>query len=349
MRSQSTAVLSLLLLAWPCLAVPDFSTSTIKPRSETPLTASVAVFDLHLRNTGNEGGTPVYLEIDWGGAGFFIDIDGLDNMEIDQDRGTVTCYLQLPPGTVKHMVLRVFTFNEARGGALPVRLRMADFNHQTEHWDHCAITPESRPDPVLMRIGPIGINQAALVLLLWLGAIPLVLLFLSAVLKRNGHAADKIRGKAAAITFLWMMPIGFWLIFGAMAWKDWQILTRWTETRGTIVGRHMEVTTSNNASQQAKRQGTDQNYSITLALRFDHQGKTVFGSGYDPDSFLQIGGRKQREKEIREWTVGASIPCWYNPENPTELVVKRGFGGAYFFALLPLPFFLFGVRMLRRR
>jgi hypothetical protein len=41
-------------------------------------------------------------------------------------------------------------------------------------------------------------------------------------------------------------------------------------------------------------------------------------------------------------------PCWYNPDDPLEVIVLRGFGGAYLFALLPLPVFLLGVAGLRR-
>ncbi len=342
--SKYYPVLLLLLIAGPCLAGPDFSSSTIAPRNPNPLSSDIVVFDLVLRNTGNEGGTPVFLEVDWGAAGFLADTEGLDSAEVDHDAGTLRHYLALPAGAEKRVSLHLFTFSEAKGDALSVRMRLADFNHNSEHWDQASITLEPRPVPVKMRIGSIGINDAALVLLLWMAATLLAWILFRWLLKAGPEGPRK----AAALTFLWMMPIGFWLIFAAMAWKDWQILTRWTQTRGTIIGRHMEVTTNNNASQQAKRQGTDQNYSITLALRFGHQGKTVYGSGYDPDSFLQMGGRKQREKEIREWTVGATIPCWYNPDNPAELVVKRGFGGAYFFALLPLPFFLFGVRLLRK-
>jgi hypothetical protein len=343
--SKYYPVFLLFLIAEPCLAGPDFSGSSIAPRNPNPTTSSIVVFDLILRNTGNEGGTPVFLDLDWGGAGFLAETEGLDSAEVDHDAGTLSHYLALPAGAEKRVSLHLFTFIEAKGDVQSVRMRLADFNHNSEHWDQAGITLEPRPVPVNMRIGSIGINDAALLLLLWMGGTLIAWIIFGALLKASPGGSKK----AAALTFLWMMPIGFWLIFGAMARKDWQILTRWTETRGTIIGRHMEVTTSNTASQQAKRQGTDQNYSITLALRFDHQGKTVFGSGYDPDSYLQIGGRKQREKEIREWTVGSTIPCWYNPDNPTELVVKRGFGGAYFFALLPLPFFLFGVRMLRRR
>jgi hypothetical protein len=53
------------------------------------------------------------------------------------------------------------------------------------------------------------------------------------------------------------------------------------------------------------------------------------------------------EKEFREWKIGAQVPCWYDPLNPLDVVMKRGFGGAYVFALLPLLTFAMGVAILR--
>jgi hypothetical protein len=47
------------------------------------------------------------------------------------------------------------------------------------------------------------------------------------------------------------------------------------------------------------------------------------------------------------------VPCWYNPADPLDVVVRNGFGGAYLFALFPLPIAVFGLfrvrAMLRRR
>ena len=44
-----------------------------------------------------------------------------------------------------------------------------------------------------------------------------------------------------------------------------------------------------------------------------------------------------------KWTVGNAVPCWFNPAEPRDVIVIRGFGGAYLFALLPLLLFVLGV------
>jgi hypothetical protein len=42
------------------------------------------------------------------------------------------------------------------------------------------------------------------------------------------------------------------------------------------------------------------------------------------------------------WTINSTVPCWYNPDDPSDVVVRNGFGGAYLFALFPLPVAAFG-------
>jgi len=76
-------------------------------------------------------------------------------------------------------------------------------------------------------------------------------------------------------------------------------------------------------------------------------GRETFSSGFDTGSRLGIGGQGGRTEELNAWTVGAGVPCWYDPADPLDVVVLRGFGGAYLFALLPLPVFLLGVAGLR--
>ncbi|MBL7827955.1 MAG: DUF3592 domain-containing protein [Saprospiraceae bacterium] len=346
----SAVVFSLLIASGNCLAGPDFSTSTITPRTQTPLTSSIVLYDLVLRNTGDGGGMPMFLQLDWGGAGFLAGIEGLDSAQVDHDAGMLTHYLDLPAGTERRATLQLFTFNEAKGDALSVRMRLVDFSHTgSEYWEHPTITLEQRPYSGGVSAGSVFVTNAGLMVLLWLGLSLLAWMVFKALMNRRSASGADATRRAAALTFLWMMPIGFWCFFGAMAWKDIQICSKWVETQGTIIGRHMDVSTTSARYQSTRSQQNNTAYSIALALKFEYQGKTMYGSGYDPDSFLEFGGRKQREKEIREWTVGAQIPCWINPEDPTELVVKRGFGGAYLFALLPLPFFIGGVRLLRKR
>jgi hypothetical protein len=152
-------------------------------------------------------------------------------------------------------------------------------------------------------------------------------------------------GPGAAVAAV-MIALGFWMIFGAMAWRDYRSLTRWPETTCTVLGGRLSAQTT---TRTGTRPGTDTtNYVPVLGLRYVVNGTETFSSGFDTGSRLGVGGRGGRTGELAAWTVGGEVPCWYDPDDPLDVVVRRGFGGAYLFALFPIPVFLLGLAGLRR-
>jgi hypothetical protein len=86
-----------------------------------------------------------------------------------------------------------------------------------------------------------------------------------------------------------------------------------------------------------------------LALKYTAGDREIISTGYETGTRLSIGTGESAAAEYAQWTLGAAVPCWFNPSDPRDAIVIRGFGGAYFFALIPLPVFVFGVLGLRRR
>lgn len=142
--------------------------------------------------------------------------------------------------------------------------------------------------------------------------------------------------------------MGFWAIFAGLAWRDLQTLTEWMPADAMIIGRR-ETLQTDSAEGSTRRTRTAGSSSVTpeFALRYQASGVEILSTGYDTGTSLRIGGRVTHEQEMRDWRVGKVIPCWYNPADPTDVVVRRGFGGAYFFALFPLPICWLGLQQLR--
>jgi hypothetical protein len=160
----------------------------------------------------------------------------------------------------------------------------------------------------------------------------------------SGASPSRI-GPGAAVAAV-MVSLGFWAIFGAMAWRDYRSITVWPETTCTILGGRLSAQST---TRTGTRPGTDTtNYVPVLGLRYQVGRREVFSSGYDTGSRIGIGGRGGRTEELAGWTVGAGVRCWYNPDDPLDVVVVRGFGGAYLFALFPIPVFLIGLYGLGR-
>jgi hypothetical protein len=194
---------------------------------------------------------------------------------------------------------------------------------------------------------------AGIVVVLWLIAGALLFLIVMARSQRTragspsgqepsaiGSRIGPVGGVAAV-----MIALGFWTIFGVMAWRDYQSVTLWPQTSCTILGGRLSAQSTTRRATRPQEDTT--NYVPVLGLRYEVNGREMFSSGYDTGSGLGIGGQGGRTKELAEWTVGSTVPCWYNPNDPLDVVVLNGFGGAYLFALLPLPVFLLGASGLR--
>lgn len=184
----------------------------------------------------------------------------------------------------------------------------------------------------------------------------LVLWLLSRVRSRHG-ASRAGRGRPAArlVARGWdplaavlavVLALGFWTIFGSMARRDWRSLS-WPETTCTVLDRRLRIETTTSGADRSPASRTTMYFDKLLALRYQVDGVDTISTGFDTGSRLQIGGGGNARQELERWALGATVPCWFDPAEPGDVLVVRGFGGAYLFAIFPLPLLLFGVWRLR--
>lgn len=331
--------IGLLLGLIPSLeAKPDFAASEITVASKTVLEGEVAHFKLWLRNRGDEAADPTQVRIQWPLMGHVVEVRGLENAQPDDDARVVTGSVPLPVGGERVVEVAVLAPRDSGGRMLSMTAQIIHYHTMAENWVHGSVAIDTRIRPDGMRIGGLRIAPAGLMTLGWLVATGLAIGVVSVL--GGGRNQGRFFGPRAGVTAI-MIAIGFWLIFAAMAWRDYRVLREWTETTGTIIGRRVETQTVS-SSQRPGSGTTSQSRTSDVskpefALRYKVEGREMLSTGYDTGSSLRVGGgRAQLEKEFREWTVGAQVRCWYDPRDPTDVVVKRGFGGAYLFALLPL-------------
>lgn len=352
MQSPIVSILFAVFLAG-CLpgslrAGPDFSQSSIAVSSEAPLEADLVRFTLHLKNSGDALADPAQLEIEWPLMGFFAGVEGLEEFQIDEGARKITASLSLPPSSAKTVMVDVLAPRDSGGDALTVAVHLAHFFSGTEHWDRKTVTIDTRlPGSEDGRSGGVRILSAGWWVLAWF--VIAVLIWGFVCLRMRGR--EKSRVGSIGVAACLAIPVGFWMVFAAMAWRDYEVLVNWTETTAMIVGRRdktQTVTSSRRSSSGSSVSSQSEIVSPEFALRYEVDGKTIHSTGYDTGSSIRVGGRVRREVEMRNWVRGATIPCWYDPDDPRDVVVRRGFGGAYVFALIPLPIFLIGLHLMRR-
>ncbi len=329
-------------------ANPDFTASEISAANDTVLEGAVAHFKLMLRNRGDAPADPVQLRIQWPIMGHLIEVTGADNVHFDQDDRVVTASISLPVGSEREVDAAVLAPRDSAGRSLTLSAQAIHYHTMAETWMHQSVTIDTRPKTDGILLGRLRIAPAGVATLIWLAVTLAALLAVSLI---RGSRKQGFFGARAGVLAI-MIALGFWLIFAAMAWRDYCVLYAWPETTGTIVSRRVQIETVN-ASQPRQSGSNSQPSAIAkpeFALRYVVNDQAMLSTGYDTGSSLRVGGGKaQLAKEFKEWAIGAQVPCWYDPLDPADVVIKRGFGGAYFFAVLPLFPFWLGWSILHRR
>lgn len=332
-------------VASPAAAAPDFTQSTIAVEPATLVEGDVATFRIALRNTGDEDAGAVAVMVEWPVMGFLVGMDGFDAPVVDRATRRIEATTPLARGEARQFALRVLTPRDSAGDSFSVTVRAAHYASGAEHWFHHSVSPDSRLSHEGIPMGGVRVNPVMFVVLLFLVAAVL----LAVVASRGERGRRGAHGPGAAVAIV--VSLGFWTFFATMAWRDYQSLTSWTSTTCTVAGRRLVAsgTTSTSGSRTSGRATSDPTvYEPLLALQYEVGGREMVSSGYDTGSSLRIGGLERRTRELQAWGEGTRVPCWFDPQHPEDVVVHRGFGGAYLFALFPIPVFLLGVALLRR-
>ena len=346
MTSALNGVLALLASVALIAVKPDFSESTITAESPTIAEGDVVTFTMLLRNSGDQPAPGTELELELPFEAMFVDLAGLEHPTIDPHAKLVTASVDLPAGGEHRVSFRLVVPRDSGGSTLNPSFRLRNLYLATEHSSGARIDVDTRVPTSGIRIGGIRIGPPELALLALLALYPTLLFFAR---RRGGHANRRRSESPHAPVLALVIAVGFWTIFAAMAWRDWRTINAWRQTSCTIVDSRLraETTSSIEPGRRGRIRPTT-SYSALLALKYSVDGQEVVSTGFDTDSRLGIGGAQRAYEDVSRWPIGTVVPCWFDPDDVGDVVVIPGFGGAYFFALLPLPLFIYGFMAIRR-
>ena len=317
----------------PPAAAPDFSQSAMTMEPATVVEGDVVTFHVRLRNTGDEDAPYTELQVDLPLEAMFVDLTGLEQADIDPIAKVIEATINLPAGGERTFHFRMVVPRDAGGRLLSPRLRARYLYRGVEFNAGEPIQIDTRISTSGVAFGGVRFNSATLAVLGVLALYPAL------------RVLTRARVRSAAPSLAITVAVGFWLLFAAMARDDWRTVTAFRQTTCTIVDSRMRVETETSRVPRSRLMpaATNTTYKPLLALRYQADGREVISTGYDSSSRLSIGGAARAGREYAQWKVGGQVPCWYDPDDVGRVLVIPGFGGAYFFALFPVPLFAYAV------
>ena len=288
-------------------------------------------FLAHIRNSGDAPAPFTEVEFELPLEAMFVDVAGLDGAKADMDDKVIAATIDLPAGADRQFTVRMVVPRDAGGHTLSPNLKVRYAHAGVEFRGGEPVTIDTRVAETGLALGGIRFNRPSLVLI--------AVLLLYPVLRLLTSSRKSTQGPIVLI----VICVGFLSIFAGMAYDDWRTVSAFRQSSCTILDSRLRSETSTSSTSSPARRQTTTTYEPLLALRYVDNGREVIGTGYSTGSRLQIGRGSSTIREYEQFKIGAHVPCWFDPDDPSHVVVLPGFGGAYVFALLPLGLLFAGV------
>ena len=348
---------TLVLSARAAVAGVDLSQSTVSSDLVTVPAGTVVTVNVVLKNSGDQTSERTDLRVRFPYNGFLVRIDELPELKRDDDEREVTAAVSIPAGGEYRFSFDLLASRKAAKQTLSSDIEARNFLADARLDTAFSIKVSSAPTTAGVVIGGLRFHPAAFWLLGWMACGVLFFVWLRARLqwvrehpKSNLLPSDVRKLPAFGLAALIMIPLAFLMVGGGLAWRDFQTLTNWKEAQATILDRRevVQTTTTTARNDVHRRKQTSTTRTPEFALKYQAGEREVISSGFDTGTSLHIGGQVLGKAAMDEWVAGKTIPCWYDPADPANVVVRRGFGGAYIFFLMPVPILWFGMRQLRK-
>jgi hypothetical protein len=291
------------------------------------------------RNTGDQGAPYAEVKADLPLEAMLADLAGPERTDIDPVARVLEAVVDLPPRGERLFRIPMIVPRDAAGKMLSLNLRVRYLHLGIEFFGGNPVPIAGRPSTAGVKMGGVRVHTAAFAVL---GVLALYPILRALTRSRAGG-----RGAVAAI----VLAVGFWALFLPLALDDWRTLRAFRETSCTILDTRMRTQTETSRVTRSRNvpATTSTSYQPLLALRYVADGRETVSTGYRTASRLSVGGAARAEREYARWVIGERVPCWFDPEDTSRVVVVRRFGGAYLFMLFPLPLFAYGLVTLLSR
>ena len=337
MKHQSAAVLALAIAMAGTVhaAEPDFSAS----RTEYEPVPAIAGDVIHYTVTiSNSGGDSTYSRVVTSlPRGYFIGASGdCAKSSLNwEDRRLVWHEGAFTAGSSKRCRIDLLSRRESAGTMAPL---LTEITTPPASYFRSEAGPElaTAADPSAIRIGTTSISQAGLVSITVLLAAVLGAVVLTRV-ARGRHAMLR---PVLGAWFMVVLALGFLLFFVDLARDDIRSYRVFRETTCFVFDSAIRAFPGTGKSSNAST------YEPIVAVRYEASGVETYAAAYPPPSAVSRGWIGLSQRTLERFAIGSVHLCWYDPDDVRTVLVERGPGAAYFFALLPLIVLAYGAQAL---
>lgn len=311
------------MMVFPVLAAePDFSTSSATFEPMPAVSGSVVHYAVTVANTG--GDSP-YTRIAVALPPGYLAATGDDCATATSGSGVIVWHEgSFPAGTRMTCRVAILTRPDAAGTIATLAAEIA-----TPPSGYLRVearpTLSAPPNPGTVHLGPIGITPAGLVTLAMLVLAVVGAAALAIAMRGRGARTGLAIGAWAAI----VTSTGLLIYFASLARDDLRSHTDYRQTTCFIVDSSIRAFKSSGKS-------SGSTYAPEFAVRYDAQGAETYSVASPPATSLNVGWIGSSQKALERMAIGSTQPCWFDPDDVKSVLLARGPGGAYLFALLPL-------------
>ena len=132
--------------------------------------------------------------------------------------------------------------------------------------------------------------------------------------------------------FLLLGLAAFFAMMLTIVWPELRANRHYLETKCKVVERAVHTKNNNDGT----------SYRPDVTIEFKISDKIYRAITYDAARMYTIS-RQKAQAAIDEFKVGREYPCWYDPVNPEQAVLVRGYSGwTYLLLLVPVSFVAIG-------
>jgi hypothetical protein len=314
-------------------AEPDFTTSSVTFDPMPAVAGSIVRYTVTVANTGGESSyTRIVVTLPHG----YLIATSDDCATATPSDSRLTLYEgRAAAGMRKECGVTILPHPESAGtiATLAVEITTTPSGYLRLEARPTLVAP---PNPDTVSLGPIGVTPAGLVTL---AVLALGVIGAMGLARMTRHDREKMRASVGGWIAV-VMSIGFLLYFASLARDDLRSYTDYRETFCLIVDSSIRAFKSS-----GKNSGST--YAPEFVVRYEAQGVETYSVASPPATSVRVGWIGSSQQTLERMAIGSSQPCWFDPNDVKKVLLDRGPGAAYVFALPPLLLLALGGWMLR--